>query len=519
MSNNAPFPIDYTSRDYASLRDDLVQLIRTRTGINWQADDPSDIGVALLEAFAYMGDIVNYYIDRAANESFIDTATQRQTLLNLANLYGYRPSGPTPSSASITFTNRGVNAIDIPVGTQVIAPLQYGDYSEVFFETTESATALAAGSSVTLKATEGKTANTDRPDLIDPATNTPLPVSLGASSGLPNQTFYVPDSGVVDGTVRAYVGQGVAFTEWAWADSLVEWGPYNQVFTTQVNSDGSTSIVFGDGVNGAIPSASQLISSSYRVSSGAAGNVTAGQIVEVSFIPGNIDPNSIASLGVTNATSAVGGADADDNTQIRTKLKRSISARRRAVTLLDYEALCLLVPMVGRAKAVAGTATSVTLYVQPQNDGTISPGVDPGTNLPTTTMLSIETAVAAYFADKMPVNTSLTVLPPVYADLDVAVTATVSPAYRQRDVNQAITASLLDQNAGRFCYYSYNFGALVSLSDIIMAVASIPGVLSVTVGNLSRHGVAGATNVQMLDYELPRLLATNLTISLNGGLV
>jgi uncharacterized phage protein gp47/JayE len=171
MSNSAPFPIDYTSRDFSSIREDLVQLIRNRTGINWQADDPSDIGVALLEAFAYMGDVANYYIDRAANETFIDTATQRQTLLNLANLYGYRPSGPTPAVVDVTFTNRGVAPIAIPVGTQVIAPLQYGDYAEVFFETTKAATALAPNASVTLPAVEGKTVNTDRPDLIDP---TPL---------------------------------------------------------------------------------------------------------------------------------------------------------------------------------------------------------------------------------------------------------------------------------------------------------------------------------------------------------
>jgi uncharacterized phage protein gp47/JayE len=518
MSNSAPFPIDYTSRDYSSIRNDLIQLIRNRTGINWQADDPSDIGVAILEAFCYMGDVANYYIDRAANETFIDTATQRQTLLNLAKLYGYRPSGPTPASVDVTFINKGTTPLDIPVGTQVVAPLQYGAYSEVFFETTKSATALAPNATITLPAVEGKTVNTDRPDLIDPATNTPLPTALGTSTGLPSQVFVLPDAGVVDGTVRAYVGQGAAFTEWVWVDSLIEWGPTDTVFTTEVNSDGSSSVVFGDGVNGSIPRTSQLVSSTYKVSEGAAGNVIAGQISEVSFIPGNINVSALTALKVNNQVSASGGANADDNTQIRAKIKRAIQARRRAVTLWDYEALCLLVPQVGRARAIANTASSVTLYVQPQDDGSISPGVDPDTGEATAAMVDIQNSVVDYFADKAPVNTTVTVVPPTYVDIDLALTVVVGRAYKRTAVKQAITSILLDVRAGLFSYYSYTFGETVALSQVIAALSGVAGITSVTVTKLAKHGQTGAGDILLDASELPRLLSTNLTINATGGL-
>jgi uncharacterized phage protein gp47/JayE len=518
MSNSAPFPIDYTSRDFSSIREDLVQLIRNRTGINWQADDPSDIGVALLEAFAYMGDVANYYIDRAANETFIDTATQRQTLLNLANLYGYRPSGPTPAVVDVTFTNRGVAPIAIPVGTQVIAPLQYGDYAEVFFETTKAATALAPNASVTLPAVEGKTVNTDRPDLIDPTTNTPLPVVIGTSGGLPNQIFYLPDTGVVDGTVRAYVGQGAAFAEWIFVDSLIEWGPTDTVFTTEVNADGSSSIVFGDGVNGSIPRTGQLVSSSYKVSEGAAGNIVAGQIAEVSFIPGNINTNALTSLTVLNQTPATGGANADDNTQIRAKIRRALQARRRAVTLADYEALSLLIPFVGRARAISDTYSSVTLYVQPQNDGSVSPGIDPDTGEATAAMIDIQDAAVDYFSDKAPVNTTVTVLPPTYVDIDLALTISVNRAYKRSLIKQAVTSVLLDVQAGLFSYYSYTFGETVALSHVISAISGVPGINSFAVSLLAKHGSTGAADIQLAPSELPRLLSTNLTLSISGGL-
>jgi hypothetical protein len=104
--NNIPVSVDYTSRDYYALREALVKRIQDRIS-TWQGNDPADFGVALVEAFAYMGDLVNYYIDRIANESYILTATQRQNLLNLASQFGYVPSGYTSATVDVQLTNNG----------------------------------------------------------------------------------------------------------------------------------------------------------------------------------------------------------------------------------------------------------------------------------------------------------------------------------------------------------------------------------------------------------------------------
>ncbi len=104
--NTVPVSVDYTSRDYYALREALVARVQSRVD-TWQGNDPADFGVALVEAFAYMGDLVNYYIDRIANESYILTATQRQNLLNLASQFGYTPSGYTSATVDITLTNNG----------------------------------------------------------------------------------------------------------------------------------------------------------------------------------------------------------------------------------------------------------------------------------------------------------------------------------------------------------------------------------------------------------------------------
>jgi hypothetical protein len=366
--------IDYTSRDFESLKEDLIALIGERTNTSWDPNDPSDLGYVLVEAFSYMGDIMSHYIDRVANETSIDTAIQRKTLLALAKLYDYKPSGPTPAEISITFTNVGTDSIDIPLKTQVLAPLSYGPYSTVYFETIDSATALAPDASITLRAQEGKTVNTDRPDQIDSRYNKALPSNLGTSSGSQNQAFLIVEAGVIDSSITVYVGQGAAFSLWKYVDTLLEYGPNDSVFTTERNDNGTINIVFGDGVNGAIPTSGQLISATYKISVGAAGNIKSNAISELTFIPGNTDPQALTYLTVSNAAPSFGGANADSADQLRRKIKAAVSSRRRAVTLEDYANLALLVSQVGKANAYSAVYSLVNLYVQTQETNDAAPG-------------------------------------------------------------------------------------------------------------------------------------------------
>jgi uncharacterized phage protein gp47/JayE len=517
MANEVPSQIDYTSRDYTSLIEDLTSLVNVRTNYAWTADDPNDLGTILLESFAYMGDIMSYYIDRVSNELTLDTAARRKTLVDLGKLYGYRVSGPTPARVNVVFENISEITLDIPVGTQVLATLLYGDFTEVYFETLQNATQLAPGDTVTLLCQEGKTVNTDRPDLVSPTTNKPLPVNLGTSDGTAAQVVSLIDPNIVDNSVIVYVGQGVAFTPWNYVESLTEAGPNQLVFTTNVDEDGITSLEFGDGINGAIPPAGQVISALYRTSAGVAGNLNSGTIEEVTFIPGNTVPEAIGYLAVSNPTASFGGADGDDNDQIRNKVKDAITTRRRAVTLTDYAALATQVPTVGRAKAIAAVYSSVTLYLQTQNDDSITPGVVSGTATPTWTQLSGE--VSSYLADKIPVGTTVTVQPPTYVDFYVTLDVVVDSSYNNDDVEQDIRDAFLNPG-GLFAYESVDFGQLVSYSAVMSKAFGIPGVRSVVISKLNTDDSSSASTagVQLVNGQIPVLQTSNFDINTSGGL-
>jgi hypothetical protein len=517
MTNEVPNQIDYTSRDYTSLITDLTNLVSVRTNTDWTADDPNDLGTILLESFAYMGDVMSYYIDRVANELSIDTAARRQTLINIGKLYGYRLSGPTPAEVELEFTNISDAALDIPVGTQVLAILQYGEYSEVFFETIEGAIQVAAGDTVTLLAREGKTVNTDRPDLISSTTNKPLPINLGTSLGTADQEIVLPDTEIVDNTVVVYVGQGEAFAPWEFVDSLFEYGPRATVFTTEVNEDGAVSIVFGDGINGAIPNAGQVISALYKTSVGASGNLAPNTVEEVTFIPGNILPEAISFLSVVNPSASYGGANGDDNSQIRSKIKKAISSQRRAVTLLDYENLASLVPQVGRVKAASSVYTSVNLYLQTQNDGSVTPGNISG--VPTSTWNNLAQEVRDYLTPKIPAGTSLSVIPPTYVPFYVTLAVTALPSYKNADVSRKIRAAFINPG-GLFSYEGVDFGQTISFSALLAKAQGVEGVVSVSASKFNTDNTSSVANpgVTLPAGSIATLPTANLIIVVTGGL-
>ena len=73
--------VDYMARDYESLLRAMYERVPLKlpewTGFTNQAD----FGNVLLESFAHLGDILSYYQDRVANESFLGTARTRRSVI------------------------------------------------------------------------------------------------------------------------------------------------------------------------------------------------------------------------------------------------------------------------------------------------------------------------------------------------------------------------------------------------------------------------------------------------------
>lgn len=110
--------IDYLAKDYASFRRLLIDLIPQLNPV-WLERNPSDLGIALLELFAYEGDNLSYFQDAVANEAYLDTARQRVSAKKHARLVDYPMHDGRNSWSFVHFatTSGGV----IPLGTKILS--------------------------------------------------------------------------------------------------------------------------------------------------------------------------------------------------------------------------------------------------------------------------------------------------------------------------------------------------------------------------------------------------------------
>src|SRR4029453_1299742 len=96
--------IDYMARDYSSFLQSMRALIPEKMPQWTDYESEADFGNVLLQLFAHMGDILSYYQDRVANESFLGTAQERGSVIQHLRLIGYRLSTAAPASATLTLT-------------------------------------------------------------------------------------------------------------------------------------------------------------------------------------------------------------------------------------------------------------------------------------------------------------------------------------------------------------------------------------------------------------------------------
>ncbi|CAB4148152.1 baseplate wedge subunit [uncultured Caudovirales phage] len=460
MANNYIPQVDYTSRDYASIREDLIDLIPEYAPL-WTNRDPADFGMTILETFSYMGDILNYYIDKSANEAFISTASQRENVLQLARLLGYKPTESTAATVTVTFSNTSGSSITVPALTQVAtSTVSNASTNQIVFETVSAVTVPSGSTSTIVTATQGVTVNSEL---------------IGVSNGQVNQTFQLADSPVISGSVSLVVGS-INYSE---VQYLIDFNGYDPVFSTYTNASGTTFIVFGDNISGRVPPNNAEIYATYRVGGGAEGNVAANTIRYVLT-------NATSGLSVLNKFvsgsddgSAKGGADPESTDSIRINAPLSVRSLNRAVSLSDYSALVVQVSGVAKAIAIADVYSSVTVFFAPYGDK----GVQVDGVTPSTVFNTLKATVQEYLVDKIPANTTVTFQPPSYVPVLIDAAVTCLPQYKQSlveaDVNSIISELLAFDNVA--------FADRITLQDVLAAISSVQGVAYSQITRLVRE--------------------------------
>ncbi|HHZ96601.1 MAG TPA: hypothetical protein EYN67_13870 [Flavobacteriales bacterium] len=96
-------PIDYTSRDFDSIRRDLENYAKRYYPDTYKDFNKASFGSLMLDTVSYVGDILSFYVDYQANESFLETAVEYDNVLRLARQMGFKLNRNPSSYGILTF--------------------------------------------------------------------------------------------------------------------------------------------------------------------------------------------------------------------------------------------------------------------------------------------------------------------------------------------------------------------------------------------------------------------------------
>ena len=280
MSRKMTVGIDYTSRDYASIKQDMIDMLQEKIP-EYTDTSETDAGIVLLECFAMGVDIVSFYLDNQANEAMLSTCEQRKSALNWCNILGYKPKPTTPARVKQVFVLNAPNPVGtttIPKGTVVKSAPRNGTDKILYF-TTEEDLVLPVGA-------RGNEKDGNDEYIYQVSAKNGIPIEneiLGTSSGSKNQTFLLAYSPVVKDSITIDVLESdLQWARWTEVKDFSDSNLFSRHYVVNILDNGVAQIRFGDGNTGKIPPVYvNGIRASYLSGGGTQGNITANVLTQM----------------------------------------------------------------------------------------------------------------------------------------------------------------------------------------------------------------------------------------------
>lgn len=321
--------VDYTNKDYESFRHDMI--VRLQQKIPEYTDtSESDFGIVLIELLAHGLDILSYYNDRVAREMFLDSAMERDSVVSIAtNILGYEVKENTPAQFYQVFKITPTDSLTvIPKGTQVKTVTDDEEVEEsIKFETVEDLY-IPPECYGTEQDEEG---NYLYQVLVEQGESR-YNVTLGTSTGEPNQEFYVPNTGVIRDSLEVWVtGENGVVEVWERVPNFISSKTDDKHYTVKMLDDDVAVVKFGNGKSGKIPySVENGITANYKIGGGSKGNVSPHTIIE-------FEDTEAGYLETFNPYHAhVSGIDKESLEELVINAPASLKTMWGAITTEDY---------------------------------------------------------------------------------------------------------------------------------------------------------------------------------------
>lgn len=314
-----------------------------------------NILIIILSLFAAIAEVLHYYVDNMARETFLSTARRYDSVVKHGALVDYHARAAIAATVDVilsrSITGNSIGAkLTIPHGTL---------FTDSGGNSWLSARDVIWYSNVTtckvpIIQHERYTASALN-NMVIP-TGDRVILNLGT---LPNGKYYE------QGSMSLQIGGET----WVLVDTFAKSKPTDKHFMVSVDEALNPYIMFGDGTFGKKPAAGAKITNVvFYLTNGTQGNVKSNTITSVP----SIISSSITDATVSNAYDAGGGSNYENFIMLKEHIPLSVKTLGVAITKEDFESLAMLVDGVNKAKADYECGRKLTVYISPDGGAVAS---------------------------------------------------------------------------------------------------------------------------------------------------
>lgn len=434
----------------------------------------SNILVRLINVYAAIAEMLGYYLDNMARETFLSNARLYFTAVKIAKQYDYRIASSQAASVDLQFTFQQTGAgaftgFTVPAGTEIQTAegIQFFTVEDLVFANSSLNTITGVVSATNAQSVTG--------------------VNLGTSSGNATQVFTAPTE-VAGFTIVAIVG-GLPYVG---VETFAFSSPTDQHFVQSVDENKNVIITFGDGVNGLIPPLGDSIDINYNRCDGESANVAANTVINIiSPLP---TPPIGYTISVSNPSRAAGGTGVEDLASLKKHIPLQLRTNNRAVTEQDFVDIATLNPQVAQAAVSYSCGKFVSVYVVPDGGGIASQ--------------ALLNDVSNFFEPRRIITTSIDVLAAGEIRIQLSLTLRVAANQLRASVEADVRSALLNF----FSVDNQSIGGALRISDIYQTIENVTGVSSSTIEAIVPvpYGRPEASNTTPILTWAPYLLNTSV---------
>lgn len=346
-------------RSYQQIKAKLVESLmglKDKDGQKLITDySEGNILIIILSLFAAIAEVLHYYVDNMARETFLSTARRYDSVVKHGALVDYHARAAIAATVDVilsrSITGNSIGAkLTIPQGTL------FTDQSGNSWLSARDVTWYSNVTTCKVPIIQHEKYTTSALNNMVIPTGDRVQLNFGT---LPNGKYYE------HGSMSLQIGG----ESWVLVETFAKSKPTDKHFIVSVDESLNPYIMFGDGTFGKKPAAGAKITNVvFYLTNGSQGNVKSNTITSVP----SVISSSITDATVSNAYDAGGGSNYENFTMLKEHIPLSVKTLGVAITKEDFESLAMLVDGVNKAKADYECGRKLTVYISPDGGAVAS---------------------------------------------------------------------------------------------------------------------------------------------------